>query len=217
MRRAFAASLLALTTACAPDKTRDFEIGLLAPVGPGVASAARAEGLSIRAAAPDGADAPGASVLAGWPSDRRGDILADWAHLRLLVALAAVKGRTGVYFALPTLPDGRELSSYPEEWQALSRVARETAAMRPILESGAEVGLPFAVPGGVLARALRFRGRLYLLLVNNTTSPIPLPADALRPWRALFEVRADARELLSACGGGQCLPAGRVLWLEGRL
>ena len=118
---------------------------------------------------------------------------------------------------MPKSADGRELTSYPEEWQALARVARETAAVRPILESGVEAAVPFAVPPGVAARAWRFRGRLYVLLVNDGALAVPISEESLRPWRALFEVRADARELLGACGGGRCLPAERVLWLEGRL
>ncbi|MEK7232614.1 MAG: hypothetical protein AAB268_02270 [Elusimicrobiota bacterium] len=217
MRRFLAAALLALTAACAPEKSRDFELGLIGPVGPGVEAASRAAGMSIREAAPEGADVHGVGVAFKGASGRSEERLADWAHLRLLVARAAVRGRTGVFFILPKSADGREVTSYPEEWQALARVAHETSAMRPILESGVEAAVPFPVPDGVQARAWRFQGRLYLLLVNGDGPSAPLPDESLRPWRALFEVRADTRDLLNACGGGCCLPGDRVLWLEGRL
>lgn len=217
MKRLLAAALLALSSACAPQKSRDFELGLLAPVGPGVAAAARAAGMTVRADAPEGADAQSAAVSFTGVSGRTEERMADWSRLRLLVARAAVHGRTGVFFTLPRSADGREVTSYPEEWQALARVARETAAMRPILECGVEAAVPFAVPQGVAARAWRFQGRLYVLLVNEAALAVPMPQESLIPWRALFEVRADARDLLSACGGGRCLPTQRVLWLEGRL
>lgn len=217
MKRLIAASLLALAAACAPEKLREFELGLLAPVDPGVESAARSAGMVIRAIVPEGADAHGAGVPFTGISGRVEERLADWSRLRLLVARAAVRGRTGVFFILPKAADGRELTSYPEEWQALARIARETAALRPIVERGIDAAVPFAIPEGVEARAWRFKGRLYVLLVNGAASPVSISEDSLKPWRALFEVRADARDLLSACGAGRCLPAGRVLWLEGRL
>lgn len=217
MKRLLAAALLALASACAPEKSRDFELGLLAPVGPGVAVAARAAGMTVREAAPEGADAHSAAASFTGASGRAEDRMADWSHLRLLVARAAAHGRAGLFFTLPKSAEGREATSYPEEWQALARVARETAALRPILESGVEAAVPFEVPQGVMARAWRFQGRLYVLLVNDRTLAVPMSEESLKPWRALFEVRADARDLLSACGGGRCLPAERVIWLEGRL
>lgn len=216
MRMILAAALLA-AAACAPEKAREFELGLLGPVGPGVEAAARAAGMPIRETAPDGADALNAGVPFAGASRGTEERLADWSRLRLLVAGAAVRGRAGVFFTLPRTKDGRELTAYPEEWQALSRVAREVAAMRPVLEGGIESAVPFAVPEGAEARAWRFQGRLYVLLVNDTGRSVPIDAGSLKPWRALFEVRADARDLVSACAAGRCLPAGRVLWLEGRL
>lgn len=216
MKRILAAAFLALASACAPEKPRNFEVGLLSPVGDGVASAARAAGMSVREAAPEGADTRSAAASFAGASGKAEERMSDWSHLRLLVARAAVHGRTGIFFTLPKPSDGRELTAFPEEWQALAHVARETAAMRPILERGIEADVPFAVPQGVAARAWRFHGRLYVLLVNESALAAPMPQENLIPWRALFEVRADARDILSACGDGLCLPAGRALWLEGR-
>ncbi len=217
MRRALAAALLALAAACAPEKARDFELGLLAPVGPQVEAAALAAGMTVRAELPADSDFHSAGVSFTGASGRTEERLADWAQLRLLVARAAVRGRTGVFFSLPPSADGRELTGYPEEWQALLRVAREAAAMRPVLESGVSAAVPFSVPEGVEARAWRFQGRLYVLLVNDTALAAAVSEGDLKPWRALFEARADARNLLVACAQGRCLPAQRVLWLEGRL
>lgn len=217
MRKALAAALLLASAACAPEKIRPFEIGLIGPVGPGVGAAARAAGLTVREAAPEGADIYDAAVAVKDASGREGARLADWSSLRLQVALAAARGRTGVFFLLPKSPEGRELTDFPEEWQALSRLARETGALRGILESGAEAEAPFPAPPGVEVRAWRFQGRLYVLLVNGGAAPAALDPEALKPWRALFEVRADPRDLLVACGGARCLSGERALWLEGRL
>lgn len=203
-----------LMGACAPEPERSFELGLIGPAGPGVEAAARAAGLAVVDAAPERSDLHHAGVPIPASSEER---LADWSRLRLLVSLAAVHGRAGAFFTLPKAAPGRELTDYPEEWQALARVARETAALRPILESGLKTPAPFPTPEGVAVRAWRFRGRLYVLLVNEGPRPAPLTVDDLKPWRALFEVRADARELLVACGAGLCLPGERALWLEGRL
>lgn len=207
MRPLLAAALLALAAACAREKVSEFELGLIGPVGPGVARAARAAGMTIREAPSEGAD----SASAG-----EGRV-ADWSALRLAAARAVVRGRRGVFFVLPAAPEGKELTDLPEEWQALDRAAREIAALLPVIESGVPSDDPFPLPEGVEGRAWRFRGRLYFLLVNDAAAAAPLPPDALKPWRALFEVRADARDVLSPCAGGLCLPPGRVLWLEGRL
>lgn len=215
MRRGLLAVLL--MSACAPEKTREFELGLIGPVGPGVAASARAAGLTVRDAAPPGAETLSAAAVFTGPGGRAEERMDDWRRLRLLSASAAARGRTGVFFVLPKTADGRELTGYPEEWQALARTALELSSMRPVLERGAEAEVPFAVPAGVEARAWRHQGRLYALLVNPTEVAVPLPPEPLDPWRALFEARADARELLIPCPGGRCLEAGRVLWLEGRL
>lgn len=199
--------LAVLLLACAPEKAREFELGLIGPVGPGVAAAAREEGMSIRAEAPPGAEAVSAGA----------ERLDAFAALRLEVARAAVRGRTGLFFVLPKTPEGKELTDFPEEWQALARAAREARAMRPILEAGRDAPLPFPLPAGAEGRAWRHQGRVYVLLVNDSPAAVPFDPESLASRRALFEVRADAREALSACPAGSCLAPGQVLWLEGRL
>lgn len=96
----------------------------------------------------------------------------------------------------------------------MARLARETAQWDSVA-LGAPAPLPFSAPG-LLARAWARHGRRYVLLVNATAAPQPLEPSLLAPWRALFEVRSDARELLTPCAQGLCLEPGRALWLEGR-
>lgn len=204
MRLLLAASL---ALACAPEKAREFELGLIGPVGPATAAAARAEGLTIRESAPDGAEQASAGV----------ERMDGFAALRLSVARAAVRGREGVFFVLPEPPQGKELTDFPEEWQALARAAREAGALRPIVEAGVEADLPFPLPDGAEGKAWRYQGRVYVLLVNDGLSAVAFEAERLKDWRALFEVRADAREALAPCPAGRCLSPGRALWLEGRL
>lgn len=139
--------------------------------------------------------------------------LEDFTRLRFLAARAAAAGAPGVTFRLPA-PSPLEAHDYPEEWQAMRRLAREAAQWHDVAR-GAPAAPPFAAPG-LLARAWSRHGRRYALLVNDTAAPLPLDPALLAPWRALFEVRADAREALRPCPAGLCLEPGRALWLESR-
>ncbi len=188
-----------------------FPVGLLGPVSPRVEAEAARLGFAIVETAPEGA----ASASAASPSATGGEIAADWTSLRLRAALAAADGSRGFFVRLPAPPAGRDLLDFPEDWQAPARALRELASMRPVIERGAAAEPPVAAPGA-RSRAWRHRGRLYAVYVNDSTAPVPLDAAALDGFRALFEPRSSPREALERCGGGVCLPAGRVLWLEGR-
>jgi hypothetical protein len=122
-----------------------------------------------------------------------------------------------VFFLPPRLPAGADWASYPEEWLMVVRVLREVRSLHPVLEGGRPAEVPFALPAGVLARAWRHDGRLYVVLVNDAPAEAAFEPGALKPWRALFEPRADPREALSPCGRSVCLAPEGVLWLEGRL
>jgi len=196
-----------LAAACAPKPQRAFPVGLLGPLSARVAAEAGRLGLETAQTPPAGA----AEISAG------GTETFDWARLRLLGARAAASGASGVYFRLPSVPSGRDALDYPEEWQAVARVARELVLMRPIMEGGETAAPPFAVPAGMESRAWGFEGRVYTLLVNPSAKPLRLDDGSLAGRRALFAVRADARQDLAVCGAGRCLPPGGVLWLEGRL
>jgi hypothetical protein len=193
---------------------RAFPVGFLEPVSPRVAGEARRAGLEIAAQAP--ADA--AVVPASLPVKAGdGEVAADWATLRFLAARAIAGGSAGVFFRLPRTPIDHDLLEYPEEWQAVDRVSRELLAVQPIVRGGAPAPAPFAVPAGIELRAWTFHGRGYALLVNSSGGPLPLEEKTLAPWRALFAVRSDARQLLAPCGTARCLAPDGVLWLEGRL
>jgi hypothetical protein len=209
-----AALLVVLAAAaCSPRPRRAFPIGLLEPVSPRVAAEASRLGLEVAASAPAGA----ARVPAAVPVRGGGEVAADRAALRFLTARAIADGSAGVFLSLPRVPAGRDLLDYVEEWQAVDRVVRELLAVRPILEGGAAAPAPFAVAAGLEVRAWTFHGRRYLLIDNPSALALPLEPRSLVPWRALFAVRSDARQILPACGKDRCLRPGGVLWLEGRL
>lgn len=206
MRRLLAGLLL--LGACSPEPRRAFRVGLLGPLeAKGLREAARL-GLHVALEAPSGA--------ALEPAGDALDHAKPAAALFFAGTRAAVRGATGVYFVPPRFKAPYGWTDYPEEWQAMARAGRRLTLLRPVIEAGAEASVPFALPAGVEARAWRLRGRRYVALVNDTPAPLPLAAEPLAPWRALFEARADAREALVSCGGGLCLPPGRALWLEGR-
>jgi len=141
--------------------------------------------------------------------------MASWSRLRYLGALAAARGKAGIIFVLPRLAAGREFADYPEEWQALARAVRELKELQPRIEAGTEEPSPLTAPG-VEGRAWRYASRRYMVLVNASDAAVLVDEKLLSGWRALFETRADPRELLRACPGGGCLAPGRALWLEGR-
>ena len=203
------AFLAAMLAACSPEPRRAFPIGLQGPVSPRVSAEATRLGLVVAEPTPEGAVVEAAAAVSG--------VAADWRTLRLLSARAAVNGSGGFFFQLPSMSAGRDILDFPEEWQAPARVLRELQAVRPVLEDGLDTPLPFIVPTGAAARAWVFRRRVYVLLVNPSVVDAPFDPDALRTWRALFEVQSDARQVLSPCGAKRCLAPGAALWLEGRL
>jgi len=203
--------MAALAAACSPEPRRAFPIGFLGPVSSRVAAEAGRLGLEVLDAPP-----AGAAVESAIRGDKGAPaVTANWETLRFLAARAAAKGSGGVFFRLPTAPRGRDLLEYPEEWQAVVRAVREIEAMRPMLERGRLVSVPFAVPNGIESRAWAYQGRRYILLVNDSGAGVPFDAEVLVPWRALFEVRSDARQIMSPCGVKLCLAPRKALWLEG--
>jgi hypothetical protein len=208
VKAAAAAAVLALIS-CAPAPRRPFSVGLAGPVTPRLAAEARRLGLSADENPPAGSSVEASAPAVG-PAFPR-------ARLRFLAARAVARGASGVYF-LPPAAESGDILDFPEEWQALARVFRELLSARPLIETGEPREPEAGLPAGVEARAWLWRGRRYLLIVNSSTSPAPLPSALLAERRALFAARADAREALAPCGPDlRCVPPEGVLWLEGRL
>lgn len=206
MNRLLALSLL--LAACAPRPDARFPVGVAGPLSERL----RAEVLRLGFDAEE-IPAPGAAVERAADEDEH---TLPAGRLRFLAARAAQSGARGVFFLPPRLPAGADWATYPEEWLMTVRVLREIRSLRPVLESGTPAAVPFPVPGGVLSRAWRRHGRLYVVLVNAAPAEAAFEPGDLEPWRALFEPRADPREALSPCGRAVCLPPEGVLWLEGR-
>lgn len=203
MRRSLPLAL-ALLAACSPEPRRGFTLGLSGPRTARLEAQARRLGLSV--------SIPPEGLPVAPAADGEGR-LESAARLRYLAARAAAEGRAGLFFELPDVPGGRDLLDYPEEWQALARVAREFAAMRHIIEAG-EIR-PAPAPVGALSAAWSYQGRHYQLLVNASSAPVVFESPGLRGRRALFSPRADAAEALPSCDGAPCLAPEGVLWLEG--
>lgn len=202
MRRLLLAA--ALLAGCSPEPRRLFVLGVSGPRTARVEKESARLGMSV---------APPPETLPSAPAADAGGRLLSAGRLRYLAARAAAEGRNGLCFVLPQTPPGRDLLDYPEEWQALARVAREFESMRPIIESGELRAAP--APAGALSAAWAYQGRVYQLLVNASAAPAVFDPAALSGRRALFSARADAAELLPACDGRPCLPPEGVLWLEG--
>lgn len=138
-------------------------------------------------------------------------------EIRFMSYLSVLHGARGIFFYRLTKPGPSTLFEYPEEYQAVARVARELRALQPVFEGGKPVPLPFGLTPGLEARAWRYRMRDYVLVLNrNKGTPAKMPGELLRKrWRPLFENRRFAKGLLSAKeDGGRLLPYD-VMVLEG--
>ncbi|PKM98962.1 MAG: hypothetical protein CVU79_00140 [Elusimicrobia bacterium HGW-Elusimicrobia-3] len=125
--------------------------------------------------------------------------------LRYMTWLAVARGAEGVFYFKYDGSDGIPLPERPGRWNNYQRMAAEINALRPALRKGRPGTVPAGLPEGLAARALK-RGLFgsYLILLNPTAAPLPLP-DSLKSWRPLFEMK---RELPPA------LPPHGVLILE---
>ncbi|MFC1678595.1 hypothetical protein ACFL2T_00045 [Elusimicrobiota bacterium] len=140
------------------------------------------------------------------------------SEIRFMSYLSIVHGARGLFYYTFRVRGGRVLSDTPEQWQAVTRVVHEIKSLQPILERGREIPLPFQVKGKSLeGRALRHGGRDYVILLNRSKSPAPLPKEFLESnWRPLFEVRRSPKDFLFETRGSWMLPPYRVIVFEGR-
>ncbi len=140
-------------------------------------------------------------------------------EIRFMSYLAILQGAEGLFYYTFKKPGGRTLADYPELWQAVARVAFELKGLQEILERGKLVHVPFPPdPDGPRARAWRYRGRDYVVVVNPRRGLYQkIPDQLLEPsWRPVFEVRRDPRELLKPLRDGWYLRPYQVMVFESR-
>lgn len=140
-------------------------------------------------------------------------------EIRFMSYMAVVRGARGLFFFTMRKQE-KNLLDFPELWQAVSRVTREFKSLQPILENGRLAPLPFpADPDGPQARAWRYRGRDYLVILNRKKNVLQkIPDELLREdWRPLFENRRDPRDLLTKIEPAWYLRPYQVLVLESAL
>ena len=139
----------------------------------------------------------------------------DHAEMRFMSWLSIVHGAKGLFYF-----KGGTLLEEPELWQAVSRVSREIKSFQPILEGGRPIAGPLPpAADGLEAKAWRYRGRDYVVIVNRSPSATAkLPREFLQPeWRALFELRRDPKDVLESDGPSGRLRPYQVIILESDL
>jgi len=143
-----------------------------------------------------------------------------YGEIRFMTYHSIIAGAKGVWYFSYAKPGGATLAQSPEEWLAVTAMAKELAALRPIFEGGTPAYLPFPPnPDGPLAKAWRYHGRDYVIIANPKPKAMQLVPEALLAmhWRPLFETRRYQKELLKKVGEGFYRPPYRVLVFESRL
>ncbi len=149
------------------------------------------------------------------PVKRKGLRFPDHFEIRFMSYISVLHGARGLfYFTLAK--QGKTLFEYPELWQAVARVSREMKAMQPIFERGTPMRLPFAPDVNLVARAWRYHGRDYVVILNRRKMFQQKVPDALlsREWRPLAEDRRDPRDLLKSAYGAWYLKPYQVMVFE---
>lgn len=112
-------------------------------------------------------------------------------ELRFMTYHAVLRGASGVYyfeFQRRSVP-GKSLLDYPERWQTLKSVVKELSVLKTFFAPDPGERLPFDVLEG---RRWQKGGKGLAVLLNPTSTPIPLPKEFLEgPWQALFSVSLD--------------------------
>lgn len=143
-------------------------------------------------------------------------------EVRFMSYDSVLNGAQGIWYFSYAHPDpeGGPVEQGPFMIAVVDLVAGELRAMAPVFAFGRAIPLPFeALTKGLRARAWRYRGHDYLVLVNRTKDrQWKVPEAALGPgWRPLFEGGRDTRELLKKHMDAHYLPPYRVLVLKSRL
>lgn len=136
-------------------------------------------------------------------------------EIRFMSYLSVLHGARGLfYFSLGKM--GKTLFEYPDLWKSVSGVAREMKSMQPIFERGMPIPLPFQPDVNLEARAWRYHGRDYVVILNRRAMFSQKVPDVLlkSEWRPLGESRRDARDLLIAAHGAWYLRPYQVMVFE---
>lgn len=145
----------------------------------------------------------------------------DIGEMRFMSYDAVFNGASGLWYFTFTISEGEDLSARPEELFALVSVAREMRSMANVFAYGAPV--PTETLGELkpplAAMARRYKGKDYLILLNRSPKPQPLPASIPLGWRQLFYGHRDVSEWGVGPGSQRKAPVLKgydVLVLEGR-
>ena len=144
----------------------------------------------------------------------------SWRDLRFKSYRAIVEGKKGIFYFTSNMPEDQILRDYPEQWQALAKVVGELKSLQPIFEARQPVTLPFMpTPDGVCARAWRYQGRDYVIILNSKVGFYKkIPNELLSfKWRPLFEIRRDPRDSLKFLNKAWYLRPRQVMVFEGPL
>ncbi|MFA5139963.1 MAG: hypothetical protein WC728_12090 [Elusimicrobiota bacterium] len=137
------------------------------------------------------------------------------AELRFMSYHSILEGASGLWY----FTWDRRLSDAPELWSVVIAVTRELSSLRPVLEDGEPIALPFKKPLHKLmrAKAWKHRSKDYVLLLNTSpNTALLMPKELLgERWRPLFEKRRYVRELLMDSNGAYYLRPLQFLLLEG--
>ncbi len=122
-------------------------------------------------------------------------------ELRFMAFHSVVRGASGVFFFKMSKNghQGITLLNSPEHWQALRSVTRELGTLRPFFEASNGERLTLE---GLEGRRWRKGGRELVILLNNSSLPVTLPAAYQSGrFKTLFEAQLRPSD---------ALPAGRL-------
>ncbi|MDA8131858.1 MAG: hypothetical protein M0011_10190 [Elusimicrobia bacterium] len=108
-----------------------------------------------------------------------------FAQVRYMTYLALARGADGVFYFTYNGSDGIPLPERPERWNTYQRMGSELAQLAPVFSKGRPADLPEGLDKRLAARAIRKGWRKFLILANPEA--VPLPLDAVKKWRPLFE------------------------------
>lgn len=150
------------------------------------------------------------------PSVERVGRFPSIVEMRFMSYLAILHDARGLFYYTLRKPGDLTLFDYRHEWQAVARVVMEISKFKPVLERGEPMPLPAALVDPLQGKAWRFKGKIYIVLLNSGDEPVDLPPVYCRnEWRPLFRTRRHVREIFSDDGVSCRLPSKDVLVLEG--